>query len=110
MSTPRSRFSRRHLLALCTFLAPLGVLAVLGQSELQRQVARVQASITSEARLFLDGAVQAVEQQIERLRDAVEESQGLVAREGAVRATLQLRERGPPTPRTTRSKQRITGC
>lgn len=95
MSTTRSRISHRHLLALCTFLVPLGALAILGQSELQRQTDALQAAVGSEANLFLAGAAQAFEQQIDRqLPPLLEQSQQLIAGEGAIRATLKLREAG----------------
>ncbi|MCA8974435.1 MAG: HAMP domain-containing histidine kinase [Planctomycetes bacterium] len=92
MSNPRSRFSRRHLLALCTFLVPLAVLAVLGQSELERQGARIQTAISGGAQEFLDGAALAFEQQIDQVQVLATESQNLLADLGAVRTTLQLRE------------------
>lgn len=93
MPHPRSRFSRRHLLALCTFLVPLGVLAVLGQSELQRQGSAARAALDREAKTFLQSAVQALEQQFDRLPPIVDRSRQLVAEQGALRATLILRER-----------------
>ena len=93
MPHPRSRFSRRHLLALCTFLVPLGVLAVLGQSELQRQGSAARAALDREAKTFLQSAVQALEQQFDRLPPIVDRSRQLVAEHGALRATLILRER-----------------
>ena len=93
MSSQRSRFSRRHLLALCTFLVPLAVLAVLGQSELQRQGDRIQAAISSEASLFHDSAAQALEQQIDRqMPPLLEDSRRLIGPEGAVRAAIRLRD------------------
>ncbi|MCA8949098.1 MAG: HAMP domain-containing histidine kinase [Planctomycetes bacterium] len=93
MSLPRSRFSRRHLLALCTFLVPLAVLALLGQNVLRRQGDEIEAGILSEARLYLENARSTVEQQIDRIMpDLVAESRNALADLGPVRAALQLRE------------------
>jgi signal transduction histidine kinase len=90
---PRSRFSSRHLLALCTFLVPLGVLALLGQSELQRQDAVLKAALAREAKTFLEGAVQALEQQFDRLPPIVERSLDVVTTAGPCLAALELRDR-----------------
>lgn len=93
MHPPRSRFSRRHLLALCTFLVPLAVLAILGQIELSRQGDQIRAGISSEARLYLENASSALEQQIDRhMPSLVGDSRDLIADRGVVQATLQLRE------------------
>ena len=95
MNGPRSRFSRRHLLALCTFLVPLAVLAWLGQSELQRRGTQVQAAIEREALQFVQSAVRAIEQHLDRelprLGDA---TKGLLASRGPVRTPLALRASG----------------
>jgi len=94
MPQPRSRFSRRHLLALCTFLVPLAVLAVLGQSELQREGTQAQAASKGEAQQFLQGAAQAVNVQFDlQMPDLVKKSEELLADRGAVRTALLLREK-----------------
>ncbi len=96
MDSPRSRFSRRHLLALCTFLVPLGVLALLGQSELQRRGTEVEAAIEREALQFLRSAAAAVDQQIDREVARIGEAvQRLLAEQGPVRTPLALRESTP---------------
>jgi len=93
MPKPRSRFSRRHLLALCTFLVPLGVLAVLGQSELQREGSQAQAAIDREAKQFLLSAELAINEQFDRQRPSwLKESTDLLASKGPVRTALTLRE------------------
>ncbi|MCR9247557.1 MAG: HAMP domain-containing histidine kinase [bacterium] len=91
---PRSRFSRRHLLALCTFLVPLAVLAILGQNELRRQGDAIEAGIISEARLYLENVRSTLEQQFDRLmpEGLAKESRALLAEQGGVGAALQLRE------------------
>ena len=93
MPQPRSRFSRRHLLALCTFLVPLGVLAVLGRSELQRQGSMARSALEREARAFLASAVQAIEQQFDRLPAIIDRSRELLTDHGPLRTTMLLRER-----------------
>jgi signal transduction histidine kinase len=92
MSQSRSRFSRRHLLALCTFLVPLGALAVLGQSELQRQGTMARSALEREAKTFLASAVQALEQQFDRLPPIVDRSRELLTELGPLRTTITLRE------------------
>jgi signal transduction histidine kinase len=62
----RLHLPRRHLLALCTFLVPLGALAWLQQSELRRQGAQAQVALQREAMQFLGGAAQAIENQFDR--------------------------------------------
>ncbi len=95
MQPSRQRFSHRHLLALGTFLVPLGVLAVLGQSELQRSGAEAQAAIDSAAQEFLRSAGQAVEQRFERMLPPLwDASQNMLAERGPVRTTLALRQQG----------------
>lgn len=95
MNSPRSRFTHRHLLALCTFLVPLAVLAYLGQSELQRRGTQVEAAVGREAQQFVQSAVRAVEQQLDRevprLADAAKE---LLVERGPVRTPMLLRVNG----------------
>lgn len=93
MTQRRQRFSRRHLLALCTFLVPLAVLAWLGQSELQRSGSAARDALEREARTFLQSAVQALEPQFDRLPPIVERSRELLATDGPVRTVLALRDR-----------------
>jgi signal transduction histidine kinase len=92
MAASRSRVSRRHLLALCTFLVPLLVLAWLGQSELQRQGSAARDALEREARTFLQSAAQALEPQFERVPAVVARAHDRLATEGALRTVLWLRE------------------
>ncbi|MGC6488431.1 MAG: ATP-binding protein [Planctomycetota bacterium] len=93
MSSPSPRLSRRHLLALGTFLVPLTVLAVLGWNELRRSGARTEASLEREAQQFLASARQAIEQRIElQVPAALAASQRLLREEPPTRAALRLRE------------------
>lgn len=92
MPSTRSRFSHRHLLALCTFLVPLGLLAWLGQTELQRQGLAARTALEREARTFLQGAAGAVEQQFDRLPPVLARSRELLVQLGALRTAVQLRE------------------
>ncbi len=93
MQPARSRFSHRHLLALCTFLVPLAMLAWLGSSELQRSSDSARASLEREARQFLVSAQQAIEQRIEQyVAPLLEECKGLLAQHGSVRTTIALAE------------------
>ncbi|MBL8722733.1 MAG: HAMP domain-containing histidine kinase [Planctomycetes bacterium] len=92
MTAKRQHFSRGHLLALCTFLVPLGVLAWLGQSELQRSGSAAREALEREARTFLQSAAQALAPQFDRLPPIVEHSRQLLAAEGPVRTTLALRD------------------
>ncbi|MFM1871877.1 MAG: hypothetical protein RL398_1299 [Planctomycetota bacterium] len=95
MNGPRSRFSRRHLLALCTFLVPLSVLAWLGQSELQRRGTQLEAAIEREAMQFVQSAARAIEQQLERELPRIDATtRELLADLGPVRTPLELRNRG----------------
>lgn len=59
-----TRPTRLHLLALCTFLAPLGLLAWFGGLELARQGEEVQAAVEREAFGFLGRAVAAADARI----------------------------------------------
>jgi signal transduction histidine kinase len=94
--TTQSRFSHRHLLALCTFLAPLAVLAALGWSELRRSGAEAQAALEREARQFLHRAAQAIDQQLDQRLPALSAaSERLLADHGAVRTALQVRAQEP---------------
>lgn len=88
-----TRFSRRHLLALATFLVPLLVLAVLGWLELRRGGELAQAALEREARQFLASARQAVEQQLDlQVQPAFAASQRLLVEHGPIRTTIRLRE------------------
>ncbi len=94
MTPSRSRFSRRHLLALCSFLIPLAVLAILGWSELRRQGDQIEAGLLAEAQLYLENAESALEGQIDFLmQELVAESRDLVGHIGAIEATQQLQGR-----------------
>lgn len=93
MSSPSPRLSRRHLLALGTFLVPLSVLAVLGWNELRRSGAMTEASLEREAQQFLASARQAIEQRIElQVPAALAASERLLREENPTRATIRLRE------------------
>ena len=93
MSQPSTRLSRRHLLALGTFLVPLTVLAVLGWNELRRSGAMTEASLEREARQFLASARQAIEQRIDlQVPAALAASARLLRDETPTRATIRLRE------------------
>lgn len=95
MSTPSTRLSRRHLLALGTFLVPLTVLAVLGWNELRRSGAMNEASLEREAQTFLATARQAIEQRIDlQVPAALDATERLLREETPTRATLRLRDEG----------------
>ncbi|MGE3171104.1 MAG: sensor histidine kinase [Planctomycetota bacterium] len=86
---------RRHLLALCTFLVPLGVLAWIGHAELGRQAGQVRAALDREALQFLRAAAQALEQRFDRLLPTLaRESEDLLAEHGPAGTVRQLRARG----------------
>ena len=53
MSHSLPRNLRRHLLAVCTFLVPLGVVAWMAMAEQQRQTAQTRSSLDREALLLL---------------------------------------------------------
>lgn len=92
MHTTKSRFSQRQLLALCTFLVPLAVLAILGWNELRRSGASADAALDREARQFLQSAAQLVEQQFEqKLPPIVDGTARLLAQSGPIRTVLTLR-------------------
>jgi len=96
MQTKKSRFSRRQLLALCTFLVPLAVLAILGWNELQRSGASADAALDREARQFLQSAAQRLDQQLEqKLPPILEGTERLLAKDGPVRTVLALRAEEP---------------
>lgn len=93
MTQVRPRFSTRHLLAVCTFLLPLGLLAWLGGAELRRQGNQVQAALEQQALTFLRGAAQALEQHLAVLLPAARrESEQALAGLGHVRAVRHLQE------------------
>lgn len=93
MSKPSLRLSRRHLLALGTFLVPLTVLAVLGWNELRRSGAMTEASLEREAQQFLASARQAIEQSIDlQVPAALAASERLLSEYSPTRATIRLRE------------------
>jgi len=96
MSSSQSRFSHRHLLALCTFLIPLAVLAALGWNELQRSGAEAQAALEREARQFLHSAAQAIDQQFDQRLPALSAATGRhLADLGPVRTVLAVRAAEP---------------
>ncbi len=94
MSRQRSRFSHRHLLALCTFLVPLAVLAWLGQSELQRRGTQVEAALEREALQFVQSASRAIEQLLDRELPRLDTTaRDLLADVGPLRTPLEMRGR-----------------
>jgi signal transduction histidine kinase len=91
MSTARSRFSHRHLLALGTFLVPLAILTVLGWNELQRTGSLAQAALEREGRTFVASARKTLEQAIDRYVEPVlDRSEVVLHKNLAVRTTLAL--------------------
>src|SRR5262245_21586116 len=93
MQPTRQRFSHRHLLALCTFLVPLGVLALLGQSELRRSGEEAQSPLWLAAREFLRNATRSIEREFaELLPPLLRESEAELAKHGAARTALALRQ------------------
>ncbi|HEX5052023.1 MAG TPA: HAMP domain-containing sensor histidine kinase [Planctomycetota bacterium] len=91
MRTPRPRLRHRYLLALGTFLLPLAVLAVLGQTELQRSGIQAQGALDSGARQFLASAVKEIDQELARyMPPLLEASQRRLAELGPVRTVLEL--------------------
>ncbi|HZN39443.1 MAG TPA: HAMP domain-containing sensor histidine kinase [Planctomycetota bacterium] len=92
MQPTRQRFSHRHLLALCTFLVPLGVLAMLGQSELRRSGEEAQSALVLAASEFLRGASRAVEREFgELLPQMLTASEEMLAKRGPALTALTLR-------------------
>src|SRR5262245_20822792 len=95
MQPTRQRFSHRHLLALCTFLVPLGVLAMLGQSELRRSGEEAQSALVLAAREYLRSASRAVEREFQELVPKLlerSEAKDMLAKLGPVRTALALRQ------------------
>ncbi len=93
MSTQRS--VRRNLLAMCTFLVPLGILAWIGSRELQRQAEQVRTAVDREAIQFLQAATQAIDQRLDELLPAVErECDALLAHDSPAATVRELRAHG----------------
>ena len=91
----KTRSLSRHLLAMCTFLVPLGVIAWIGQRELQRQAGQVQSAVDREALQFLQGAAQALDLRFDEFVPAVEqECDRLIGTESTSATVRQLRARG----------------
>lgn len=55
------RSHRRHLLAVCTFLVPLGVIAWIGATELQRQADQIRSSVDREGLQYLQAAARSLD-------------------------------------------------
>lgn len=92
---PKTRSLKRHFLAMCTFLVPLGVIAWIGLRELQRQADQAQSAVDREALQFLQGAAQVLDLRFDELVPAVEqECDRLVAEESTAATVRQLRARG----------------
>jgi len=92
MPKDRSRFSSRHLLAMCTFLVPLLLLAFFGAAELRRQGTQAQASLERQANQFLREAAQTIEHKIdERLTAVLARSVELMRDRPVVAAIRDLR-------------------
>lgn len=94
MPKARSRFSSRHLLAVCTFVVPLGLLAWFGGSTLQRQGEQVQAALEGQALQFLKNEVAPdVEAQLNAtVLAASSKAAELLADSSTATATRRLRE------------------
>jgi len=93
MSMQRS--VRRNLLAMCTFLVPLGILAWIGSRELQRQAEQVRTAVDREAIQFLQAATQAIDQRLDELLPAVErECDALLAHDSPAATVRELRAHG----------------
>ena len=86
-SNSRSRSLRRHLLALCTFLVPLGALAWLQRAELQRQDSQIRGALQREASQFLVGAASEIDHLFDR-------ELALLAQHASERVEAELAERG----------------
>lgn len=71
MQTKRSL--RRHLFAVCTFLVPLGVIAWIGATELQRQADQVRGSVDREGLQFLHAAARSLDERFDSLLPQVVE-------------------------------------
>jgi len=61
----RQRTLHRHLLAMCTFLVPLGALAWLAHEELGRQAMQTRSAVDREALQFLGAAASALERSLD---------------------------------------------
>ncbi len=93
MAMAPSRFSSRHLLAVCTFLVPLGLLAWFGAAELGRQGQRAREAIEAQALTFLRSADAVLEQHLQgRLPAILLASEAALADAGLPAATRWLRE------------------
>lgn len=93
---PRLRWSGRHLLAVCTFLGPLGLLAWLGAAEIRRQGERARVLLEGQALTFLRSASVAVEQQLEaRLAPVMKRSAEALAELAPGAAVRELRGPAP---------------
>lgn len=95
MTSLRSRLSPRHLLALCTFLAPLLVLAALGSRELERQSELNQIAGGNAAREFAKSAAQALETQLDgQLQNLREAARTMLTTADVATAVRDLRDQG----------------
>jgi signal transduction histidine kinase len=99
MPTTRWRTTSRRLLAVCTFLVPLGFLAWLGGAELQRQGGQVEAAMEREGFVFLRDAARTIDEHLDRIIPAaLKAAEGQLVGHQPHQATRELREHlGHPT-------------
>jgi signal transduction histidine kinase len=91
----RQRTLHRHLLAMCTFLVPLGALAWLGHQELGRQAMQTRSAVDREALQFLGSAAAALERSFdEELPLVARESEACLSEHSPAAAVRLLRARG----------------
>ncbi|MEC7584035.1 MAG: HAMP domain-containing sensor histidine kinase [Planctomycetota bacterium] len=85
----------RSLLAICTFVLPLGMLAWGGHQEIQRQARSARSALDREALEFLRGAAREVDSQFDALLPAVmQEAEQLLKQYSPAHTTRLLRARG----------------
>ena len=93
MQTKRSL--RRHLFAVCTFLVPLGVIAWIGATELQRQADQVRGSVDREGLQFLQAAARSLDERFDLfLPQVVAQSETLLQQSSPAGAARRLQAAG----------------
>ncbi len=86
---------RRHLLAVCTFLVPLGVIAWIGATELQRQADQVRGSVDREGLHFLQAAASSLDSKFDDfLPQVVSQCERLLQDSTPARAARRLQAAG----------------
>jgi len=92
---PKHPSLSRSLLAVCTFVVPLGVLAWLGHGEIQHQARQARSALDREPLEFLRGAARDLDAQFDALLPAVaNEAEQLLKQHSAAHTTRLLRARG----------------